>query len=515
MDAPKIKNVVGGSISDVSGGVHIGDKIHYHPESSQLPRFLTVKIPSISPEKIVGRSDALEDLHQRLFDSKQVVLVNGLGGIGKTSLAQAYFGKYGEEYRHLAWVNQITNDLCGDFVNTEGLLESLQIESKGKDTQTLFSNIMIKLRNVTEHPGLLIIDNADESLAQWYDYLPHHFSWHILITSRKKIERFDLKELDLLSEDAAVELFLTHYTRGKISDKEIRGLVTAVDLHTLTIEILAKTAQLQRTELSRLKTAIEDDLKANVYIHHKGKKIERVTSYLCSIFSLTELSETDMWVLKQFASLPPEFHRYELLQDLIPVQTISEDKTLAELLRDLAGKGWLLENEETDSYKMHRIITDVLRKQQPITLEDTKELIDRITEKLSIDQTKDNPVEKFPWIPYGKILLAVFPSSNDAPISRLQNNLALVLQDLGEYAEARDLLEKAMRSDEKNFGPDHPTTAVSYSNLATVLQDLGEYAEALVLAERALQVFKDCLPAGHPHIEIVAQICEGIRRQMD
>ena len=46
------------------------------------------------------------------------------------------------------------------------------------------------------------------------------------------------------------------------------------------------------------------------------------------------------------------------------------------------------------------------------------------------------------------------------------SNLATVLQDLGDYAGAKELLEKAMRSDEQNFGPEHPTTALSYSNLA-------------------------------------------------
>jgi tetratricopeptide (TPR) repeat protein len=49
------------------------------------------------------------------------------------------------------------------------------------------------------------------------------------------------------------------------------------------------------------------------------------------------------------------------------------------------------------------------------------------------------------------------------------NNLASVLQDLGEYAQAKTLLQKAVASDEKNFGEDHPTTAIHYNNLAIVL----------------------------------------------
>jgi tetratricopeptide (TPR) repeat protein len=47
------------------------------------------------------------------------------------------------------------------------------------------------------------------------------------------------------------------------------------------------------------------------------------------------------------------------------------------------------------------------------------------------------------------------------------NNLASVLQDLGDYAQAKTLFQKAVASDEKNFGEDHPTTATCYNNLAS------------------------------------------------
>jgi tetratricopeptide (TPR) repeat protein len=65
------------------------------------------------------------------------------------------------------------------------------------------------------------------------------------------------------------------------------------------------------------------------------------------------------------------------------------------------------------------------------------------------------------------------------------SNLAAVLKDLGDYERAKTFLEKAMISDETNFGEKHPTTAVRYSNLALVLQDLGDYEGAKKLLEKA------------------------------
>jgi len=508
------KNIVHGDISAQS--VKIGDEIHYHyhTEKTIIPKALTAKIPRIPQDKIVGRNTELDDLRTRLVDNKQVVLVNGLGGIGKTTLAQVYVATYWDEYRHVAWVSQISKDVITDFINTEGLLDNLRIQSKDKEAKELFIQVMAELKKIDAEPNLLIIDNADSSLAQFYDYLPSQPLWHILVTSRERIQKFDLRELDFLSEDNAVDLFSSHYTHGKISKKEIRELVTIVDLHTLTIEILAKTAQTQRTDIRQLKKALKDDLKANVYVDHRGDKIEKVTSYLSSIFSMSTLTDNQIWLLKQFVCLPPDFHSYDLLKELIRPEESQKEDIFSETIEELSAQGWLLQNIETDGYKMHRIIADVSKRQLTIALTDVEAIIDSVTEKLHIDQSKDNPVDKFPWIPYGKSVLDIDPHSTDANISKLQNNLATVLKDLGDYEGAKKLLEKAMRSAEKNFGADHPTTAVRYSNLATVLKDLGDYEGALELSAKALGIFRKALPQGHPYIKTVSDIYQSIKEQL-
>jgi tetratricopeptide (TPR) repeat protein len=91
----------------------------------------------------------------------------------------------------------------------------------------------------------------------------------------------------------------------------------------------------------------------------------------------------------------------------------------------------------------------------------------------------------------------------------------LVLIDLGDYEGARTLLEKAVASDEKNFGTEHPNTAHSYSNLALVLQNLGDYEGALKLSGKALSVFENVLPEGHPYIDIARQNYELIKSKLN
>jgi len=464
-----------------------------------LPKSLTNKIPRTSRDKIVGRESDLEKLHKNLFDNKQVVLVNGMGGIGKTTLAQVYVNEYWDEYKHVAWISQLSGDVKSDFLNTEGLLHNLSINSEGKTPDVLFQEVISELNKIETSPNLLVIDNADGSLRDFHDYLPGQPAWHVLVTSRERIENFDLQKIGFLTEDEAVELFLKHYTIGKISREEILILVNTVELHTLTIEILAKSAQLQRVEFNKLKTAITNDLRVNVLVtHHEGDKIERITSYLCSIFRMSKLSNNETWLLKQFTCLPAEFHEYKLLKLLINPKACEKEDVFSETLECLSSRGWLLKSSDGESFRMHHIIAEVFCRQYTITLEEVEPLIDAVTEQLNFDRTKDNPVDKFPWVPFGESILTVFIERDHYSIIILQNNLAIFLQLLGDYTGAKTLFEKAIKSSEKNFGPEDPITVRISSNFALVLQDLGDYLGAKTLLEKAMESNEKNFGIGHP-----------------
>ncbi|MBI3268179.1 MAG: CHAT domain-containing protein [Planctomycetes bacterium] len=68
------------------------------------------------------------------------------------------------------------------------------------------------------------------------------------------------------------------------------------------------------------------------------------------------------------------------------------------------------------------------------------------------------------------------------------NNLAVVLDELGDLPSARRLHERALAIREKVFGPAHEATAASLNNLAALLQRLGDLGAARPLFERALAI---------------------------
>ena len=65
------------------------------------------------------------------------------------------------------------------------------------------------------------------------------------------------------------------------------------------------------------------------------------------------------------------------------------------------------------------------------------------------------------------------------------NNLALLYQAQGSYAEAEPLYQRSLAIWEKALGPDHPDVATSLENYGELQRKMGRDAEAEKLEARA------------------------------
>ncbi len=68
------------------------------------------------------------------------------------------------------------------------------------------------------------------------------------------------------------------------------------------------------------------------------------------------------------------------------------------------------------------------------------------------------------------------------------NNLALVYQAQGRFADAGPLYQRSLAIYEKALGPDHPDVGTSLNNLGELFYAQGRYAEAEPLYQRALAI---------------------------
>ena len=314
------KNLVYQSPIYAQGNVHIGDIYNIQGEQREIPLQLNT-LPFIAKEAVIGRDTDLEKVKIILQTSDLVVLMNGIGGIGKTTLAKYFTAEFRQDYNYVAWVNNTTN-IKEAFTNDIALVDSLhlrnELETLPKNDQWVdqaFSLILNRMRqlggNNSQQKNLLIIDNAGEDIehTQTLDQIALRPNWKVLVTSREKLLGFTEYELGFLTPEAAKELFYLHYQR-EVDDVLVEEILELLDYHTLLIEVVSKTAQSLRWSLTDLidhlkKKGLNISEAAKIkFSHNYNQKVWNVFEYLLEMFSLAELSEYEQWVMMQFSVLP-------------------------------------------------------------------------------------------------------------------------------------------------------------------------------------------------------------------
>ncbi len=88
--------------------------------------------------------------------------------------------------------------------------------------------------------------------------------------------------------------------------------------------------------------------------------------------------------------------------------------------------------------------------------------------------------------------------SDPAGLSRALNDLGVVLEAQGDYAEAEARYTEALDIRRNAFGPSHRRVAVTASNLAVIRYRQGNYGGAAEMAEQALDAMRAAVGADHP-----------------
>lgn len=480
------------------------------------------------PDEVIGRGKDITDLEKILGHSEKVVLMNGLGGIGKTTLAKQYVQLHKTGYDHIAWVDVKSRD-SGDetdmttteaFAYNEVLIKNLGLSFSNESIPAKFRLIANALSNI---PGknLLVIDNAREDLndREIKDILPARPHWQVLVTSRQRFTGFELFEVEHLTPEHAKELFKAHFQKvGEEGD--IEELLKEVSYHTLTIELLAKTLAYpgQTISIKEVVTRLQSRQLASPTLQRKielahNKEETEIYIHLIQTFDLSALTKYEKWLMKQFAFLLPRQYKVSEIQNFLDINEEAEQKELQEALYSLDKKGWLKYTAE--GYGIHRMVQQMVHYQLEPGLKDIEKLIEKLTELLRFDASTDF-TKLFFLIPYAEGILNQLSTGDLTSniLGRFQNNLGIVVMQAGNYEEARDLLEKALKNDLANLGEQHPDVAIRRSNLANVYRNLGKYEKAKVLFEEALQSCLAYFEEQHPNVALSRSNLANIYRDL-
>ena len=459
---------------------------------------------------LIGRQEELQELAQRLTDSRRVLLMNGLGGIGKTEVCKSFFMSHYHEYAYAAWfdwASSLPETLVGAFTwksPLPALADTGVLEER-------YESIMGFLQRL-DAPALLVLDNidipADKQLID-LTCLPERVK--VMANSRAEVPGFERWPLEFLSAELCRELFYKYYDVEK-DDDGVNRLVGRCGRHTLTVELLARTARnavLRVRDLERLLDEkgfnLNQAIKAKVETRwHEVNEQKPFFEHLLTVFDLSRVSEAELALMVNLAVLPAVYISLEELREWLGLEDLEEARTLE-------GKGWL--RWEQGNIYMHPVVQEVTRVKAAPGVKDCERLIVSLTRKLKVEPG-DNPLDKQGYVVFAAAVLGNIKETHEK-IATLANNVSTIYYAMGQLEKALEFQLKALDIREKVLAKNHPDVAASYNNVSMIYQDMGQLEKALEFQLKTVEIFEQVLAKNHPSLATSYNNLSLIYRDME
>ncbi len=462
------------------------------------PVFIShVKHAPLAASSVIGRVAELQKIADALDTGDDLLLLNGMGGVGKTTLAGFYMERYAERYGHIAWIS-CSGDFRSDLVNQ---LNRQRIPGL-PDTQNVPELFAAMLQSMEDMPGpnLLIADNLN-TLAQIDDLAQHKArfprNWKMLITARCNTGAFPDHAIGVLSEPEAKALFLRHYPlRAVDTEPQLQDLLRKTGRHTLAVEFIAKTlAQLPSWNLERMLRHLNEkglaDLgtAATVTTAHSKDMRVLMEEYLRAIFevNLGALGERSGALLAQLAMFPAQPHPFLLLCQVLGCAEEAETDLLAASLNHLKNNG-LLEDLSPDGWYLHPLLQEVARQKWPPDYEAAKPILDRLEDAL------DNlPLpESLPLLVYAAVLVERL-RFEDVRLAELCWIISDRYRDIGDFLNSETFIQEANRlyvsvANKRNM-------SVTFERMGDLAKDQGNVEKAVGFFEQYKQIMEEACSA--------------------
>jgi tetratricopeptide (TPR) repeat protein len=377
--------------------LHAVREVREKASDSGYPKFLGI-VPSRSDE-FIGREEDLRKLFDAVISSKKIVFVNGVGGIGKTSLVKTFIERFAGEFDHFAWIGIGKSDEPGEkpkesqleshfiplgiFLNGGKVNSDLNLAQQFEHTVGVLSNI--RGRN------LLVIDNFGEEIIPYRNNLPGAPYWKIIVTGRASVPGLKNFPLGRLNNVDAVALFKL-YCLKPVDAGILMSFLKEIDFHTLMIEISAKTlndgADLSLSDLlAHLKEGtLDNEVLDQFIVTEHGQEGGRLVRHLLMLLNRSSLRDEEVGLLKLWYYLAPDSYTSSQIVDFLGKSIRSEE--LIQSLKSLAVKGWLIFNSHDRTYSTHRLIQQSIRYCFNPNLNTVIPLMQFITAELT-DEMKD------------------------------------------------------------------------------------------------------------------------------
>ena len=476
------------------------------------------KLPQRREGRPFGREEELEKLHELLQSGKNVCVVSGMGGIGKTGLVREYANRPECTSLFTGGVYYI------DVRDRENMAGEIIALTKWRFKADLPANLstlqMVKAcwqqwKYQTENV-LLIFDDISSLNKDIESYLPPKdlVSLRVLMTSRETPHKGIAEKLELpvLSEAAAVDLLASIIRQERIDaePKEAKLLCYELGYLPLALELVGYYLDDEDyQDLSLL--AMGDKLREKV--KHPSLSPEQVPGGiqakrgLQAAFDLSweELKPEAQYlacVLAAFAPSPIRWDFVTRIYQQLQGELFNHDNLKDRWLKSLR-KLHLVITVDKDIYNLHLLIHDYFYEQlkQHLNFSQIKQAFCDVFALVASNIDQSTNLETFNLIePHLKKMIAWCETKENIEFTGSLNGLALLYDSQGRYNDAEPLYLQSLDIRKRQLSNDHPDVATSLNNLAQLYYSQGRYNDAEPLLLQSLDIRKRQLGNDHPHV---------------
>ena len=430
-----------------------------------------------NPVGFLGRKAELAWLGDELKKGTKPVIVAGLGGVGKTALAV----EFQKGWRGNVYFATFRDTFTRTLADSVGQAIPVQERQGMNEEQT--AALALEYLSRCEPGDLLIVDNAEVTGKKWRDLTADPFyeklrrlRMAVLMTTRHRDTGG--KWLGRLEQEELREIFRRHEVQ--LSEGEMDALINAVDGHTMTVDMIARTIRESWGVVSaeKILTAMKDntlnegDFDEIETDHDKEQR--QIYAHLRALFDLSGIGEDGRQALRCATLLPQNGMQDALFVSALPKAAATEIKLLEK-------KGWV--DLKEGLVTIHPVVRLVCRTELKPTDGNCKEFI------LGVDNQYD--YNQYDAVKFQQIA-EVFENADHIlgdETGFLSSRSSLIWKAVGELKRAQRMAYRAMECMEKKY-PNSDNLSAAYNNLGLIYGDLGEHDKSLEYRLKALSIIE-------------------------
>jgi tetratricopeptide (TPR) repeat protein len=469
----------------------------------------------------VGRSDLLDELRQMMTAGRPVQAINGLGGVGKSQVAAEYCHRHRGDYEIIWWVRADgASAIAASLANLSAKLGRQLSELAPPDM------IVAAVASLLARRQTLVVFDAAPDADTLRPFLA--IGGHILITSRNPNwgDLAQSQPLRVLDDSDAIA-FLRRRTGRNDSDESAAKLTNALGRLPLALEQAAACIEQSRLSfddyLNRFETEWAELLQEGRLPVDYPHTVAMTWGLSFSAVEVASPAAADLMHL--CAYLASDQVTRKLLRDgqqhlpvrILPLveQPMLMDQAVAQLLK------YSLIDAEGQRLAVHRLVAAVTRDR--LEDEDQEKWCAAAVKFLAGSFTFDSANVKSwvncdDWLPHVRQAgehaerLGVAPDET----ADMLNDAGRYLLKKGQYVEAKQLFERAMRISQKRYGEGHPKLSAIANNLGRVNKELGDDAAAMELYQKVLSIDQSTYGESHFHVaEVINNYGVCLQRKGD